>query len=421
MIAAKDAGFSVENSGRIPSPALAYYGLTLDIPTVMVTGSHIPDDRNGIKYTSPAGEISKEDEQGIREQEVALPAGLFDAGGMLRGGADEPAVSDAAAEAYVSRYSSAFPADLLRGRTLALYEHSAVGRDLLARIHAGAGAEVVRLGRSDRFVPVDTEAVREEDVELARRWAAEGEYMAVLSSDGDSDRPLLSDERGRWVRGDILGILCAEFLRADAVVAPVSCNSALEQCGLFKRVYRTRIGSPYVIAGMDAAAADGFTRVVGYEANGGFLHRGVLDVPGGTLRPLPTRDAALVHLAVLSLALARGCTVSELCAQLPARYTASDRLKGFPTERSAAVVAELAQDAAAAERAFGALCGGLIGANSLDGLRMTFSQGDVIHLRASGNAPEFRCYTESSSQARAEELLQAALVKMEGWRKDAPA
>jgi phosphomannomutase len=47
----------------------------------MVTGSHIPDDRNGIKFNLPTGEILKRDEEGIRAQPLQVPDTLFDQAG----------------------------------------------------------------------------------------------------------------------------------------------------------------------------------------------------------------------------------------------------------------------------------------------------------------------------------------------------
>ncbi len=47
--------------------------------------------------------------------------------------------------------------------------------------------------------------------------------------------------------------------------------------------------------------------------------------------------------------------------------------------------------------------------DSTDGLRVTLESGDIVHLRPSGNAPEFRCYVEADTQARADQLLADAL------------
>jgi len=192
---------------------------------------------------------------------------------------------------------------------------------------AGLGARVTRLARSEVFIPVDTEAIREEDVRLGRQWAGEHKFDAIVSTDGDADRPLIADERGQWLRGDIVGVLCAHYLGIDCVVTPVSSNTAVEASGWFDRVYRTRIGSPYVIEQMNQALVRGGS-VAGYEANGGFLLATDIHRDEYSLTALPTRDAVLPILAVLVGAREQGVSLSALIDALPARYTASDRLKG---------------------------------------------------------------------------------------------
>ncbi|MET0503320.1 MAG: hypothetical protein ABW172_17510, partial [Candidatus Binatia bacterium] len=60
-----DAGFGVENAGKIPTPALISHGISTGRAGVMVSGSHIPFDRNGIKLNKSVGEVLKQDEAGI--------------------------------------------------------------------------------------------------------------------------------------------------------------------------------------------------------------------------------------------------------------------------------------------------------------------------------------------------------------------
>ncbi|HEX7652052.1 MAG TPA: phosphomannomutase [Verrucomicrobiae bacterium] len=415
--AVADLGYQPVNCGKVPSPAVALYGLVRGVPAIMVTGSHIPDDRNGIKFNKATGEVLKEDEMGMSSQVVELAEELFGPEGNFLSPHPLPAFSPEAGEDYVMRYLNFLPHDALKGVRVGVYQHSAVGRDVLVKILSHLGAEVTALGRSDKFIPVDTEAIRPEDVILARDWAAGGAFDALVSADGDSDRPLISDERGQWLRGDVAGILCAKYLAAESVSTPVSCNTAVDKCGWFSEIRRTRIGSPYVVVSMLAASAAGRQVVVGYEANGGFLLNSDIERAGRKLRALPTRDAVIVILSVLLLAKAQRQTVSELLATLPARYTASDRLKNFPTEKSLALLARFnsgqsAQDHAAIESLFGPLCGRVAGLDRTDGLRITFANQEVIHLRPSGNAPEFRCYAEAASEARATEITAAVLARI---------
>jgi phosphomannomutase len=403
--------------GALPTPALAHHAIERRLPAIMVTGSHIPFDRNGIKFYTSAGEILKHDEAAIAEALVELDEALFE-GGMLRRPPPLPAVDPAARELYRARYLRFFRPEVLRGKRVGVYEHSSVARDLCAALLRELGADVVSLGRTDTFVPVDTEAVNEADERQARAWTSEHGLDALVSTDGDADRPLVGDERGALFRGDAVGMLCARFLSARTVVTPVSSNTAVERWGVFERVIRTRIGSPYVIAAMVEAARGGAAPVVGYEANGGFLLgsdvRRTDDGGARSLAALPTRDAMLPILSLLAWAAERGVPLSRLAADLPARHTASDRLQAFATERSRRLLDHLAASPAALA-AFFAELGKVAGVNDVDGLRVTLAGGEIVHLRPSGNAPELRCYAEADTPARAIELsrwgLRAAEAK----------
>jgi phosphomannomutase len=323
-----------------------------------------------------------------------------------------PEISPEALEAYQRRYLDFFPAQCLAGMRVGFYEHSSAARDVLTQLLTALGAQVTSLGRTDQFVPIDTEAVAAEDVERARAWAAEQPLDALLSTDGDADRPLLGDEHGNWLRGDVVGILCARILGIEGVVTPVSSNTALEKCGAFARVLRTRIGSPYVIEGMETLRAEGCPRVAGFEANGGFLLDSRIENQGRSLEALPTRDAVLPMLALMVQARTQGIPLSHLARELPARYTASDRLKDFPTAQSARLLQTLTQDAAARTALTGDLCGPSEALDCTDGLRIHHANGEIVHLRPSGNAPELRCYAEADSEARAEWLTRECLRRL---------
>lgn len=407
--AVRDCGGEVVHCGRTATPALAYYAMGQGMPSIMVTGSHIPADRNGIKFYRPHGEVLKSDEVGIVSQKIVTDPTRFGNDGSLLSPMTPPEVVDLEAS-YLERYVSHFGNDAFSGLKVGVYQHSAVGRDLLVRLVEALGGTALPFGRSDTFVPVDTEAIRQEDIELAAQWASANHVDAIISTDGDSDRPLVADAAGTWLRGDIVGLLCAKAVEADVAVTPVSSNTVLELSGAVPKVVRTRIGSPYVIAAMmDAAKADPAARVCGYEANGGFL----LGSDVGELTALPTRDAVLPIIAVVSAA--RHQPIAEVLAGLPPRFTYSDRVADFPQANSAALIALLSEgeeDAQLARiaRLFGEIAGFPRSIDTTDGYRMTFADGAIVHFRPSGNAPELRCYTEAETEAHARELNQAALT-----------
>jgi phosphomannomutase len=274
------------------------------------------------------------------------------------------------------------------------------------------GAEVIPLGRTDAFVPIDTEAISEEERLLAANWVKELKLDALLSTDGDGDRPLIADNDGTWLRGDIVGLLCARYLKANIVVTPISSNTAIELTEAFGSVLRTRIGSPYVIEGINQFMQDKHQGVIGFEANGGVLIGDDIQVNGHQLTQLPTRDALLPILSLLAATAEEKVSLSELVTKLPQRFTFSDRLKDFSKERSSKIIKNIEGNPAILANWVGESYNNPIDINKVDGLRLTFKNGDILHLRPSGNAPELRCYAESNSKVIVEALVFNVLSKI---------
>lgn len=386
--------------GVIPTPALAYVAMQDQMPAIMVTGSHIPFDRNGLKFYRPDGEITKQDEVAILNSSATFSSldSLF-----------ELEVNSLAGERYLNRYLRLFKSTLLSGRKIGVYEHSSAGRDLYSTMFERLGAEVVALERSDHFVPIDTEAVSESDTQKAINWSRQYGFDAIFSTDGDGDRPLVADENGQWLRGDILGLLCAEAMNIEALAIPVSCNSVVESSGKFKHVSKTKIGSPYVIAEFEQLA-DKYSSIAGFEANGGFLLGSNVMINGQVIEALPTRDAVLPVLMILLAA--KDNKISHLVDELPNRFTHSDRLQNFQTDKSLNLINIGIQNPSGLLELLGLQGFEVVSIDTTDGLRLYFSNQIIVHLRPSGNAPELRCYVESDSSEQAKSFVEKVLSKI---------
>ncbi|MGC2398359.1 MAG: hypothetical protein WA510_01185, partial [Acidobacteriaceae bacterium] len=445
VAAIRDAGMQPVNLGPLPTPALASFALARNKGSMMVTGSHIPFDRNGYKTNSTRGELLKQQEAPINEQvrqvrkrlyEQPWDQSLFDQRGMLKAGHQElPPELDDARAAYFTRFVNFFAGSSLHGKRILVYEHSAVGRDLLAKILERLGAQVIKGGRSDTFVPIDTENIDAAQLALIQALADEagaeaGPLHAVVSIDGDSDRPLIlgvhpQTGQVQFFGGDLVGMVVAEYLQADAVVVPISCNDAIDRGKLAPAVQaKTRIGSPYVIAGMEAALAQGKKRVCGWEANGGFLTGSPITRNGATLPPLPTRDAGLPILSVLFAAEEIGLPLIDLFARLPRRFSRAALLKQFPRATALKIVSRfspptLKQDASeeTSQKTSNKIREDLAQffppsqgfdrithVDYTDGVRILFANGDVAHVRPSGNADELRIYAVADTQSRADAI-----------------
>jgi phosphomannomutase len=160
---------------------------------------------------------------------------------------------------------------------------------------------------------------------------------------------------------------------------------------------------------MEIMLASNLESVVGFEANGGFLLGSAIEKAGRTLSPLMTRDAVLPILALLVMAKEKGCKLSQLLNDLPARFTGSDRLQSFPVEVSHRILETLSASIEAISTLLATVGSRPTHINQIDGLRIYLDNSEIIHFRPSGNAPELRCYAEAASQDRANWLASECL------------
>jgi phosphomannomutase len=432
-----DAGMKPVNLGCLPTPALTYYALRKGKGSIMVTGSHIPFDRNGYKLNTSAGELLKEHEAPVvassareRERLYAQPyeSSPFDERGFFKTKPQLSPVANDASQVYLNRYTDFFAGSTLSGMRLLVYQHSAVGRDLLVDLLRYFGAEVIPAGRSKDFVPIDTENIDAAQLQAIQKLVDEyGAADAVVSIDGDSDRPLLLGIESGHVQffgGDLIGMIVAEYLRADAVVVPISCNDAIDRGPLGIMLHpKTRIGSPFVIRGMEQAKLAGKRAVCGWEANGGFLLGSDIERDGRVLAALPTRDAFLPLLCTLFSAHQQGVSLPALFRSVATRFSRAGLLKDFPRSISVRIVErfsprlgapeELARICQELQTFFTAEQGfrAIVDLNYTDGVRIIFENGEIAHLRPSGNADELRVYAVADSQERAEQIVAFATTE----------
>ena len=287
----------------------------------------------------------------------------------------------------------------------------------------------------------------------------------MVSTDGDSDRPMIfgletpavaasQPPRVRFFPGDLVGMIVAEYLQADAVVVPITCNDAIDR-GPLKNILepKTRIGSPFVIAGLEAARGKGRKAVCGWEPNGGFLTGSDIRRDGKSLRALPTRDALLPILSVLFFATEQKLSLCELFDRLPKRFGRAGLLRNFSRQVGRRIVQQLSPfgsdiaevrfpaghvrflnaartETSAPESAMSAALrvredlarfftpalgfGQISKLDYTDGVRIGFENGDITHVRPSGNADELRIYAVADTPTRAEAIIQVGIAEPDG-------
>jgi len=130
-----------------------------------------------------------------------------------------------------------------------------------------------------------------------------------IALDGDADRLIVADEKGRVVHGDAVMAVCGlDLLRRKAlpkktVVATVMSNLGLDQCMAKAggRVVRTRVGDRYVVEEM---RKNGYS--FGGEQSGHLIF----------LEHATTGDGTVAALALLSVMVQSGKPISELARMM---------------------------------------------------------------------------------------------------------
>ncbi len=381
------AGWEILDQGVVPTPALTYF--VKNSPQVgggvMVTGSHIAEGLNGVKLFIDGEEVTKAHEAEIEDLFTATQLPLP---------ASSPIVQkeDKARDMYLAMLTQL--ADLPYPKLKIVVDtangtQSQIVRDLFASLQL----DVVCFGdcdiQSPYFVPRDTET-SSAFTELTRQVLLHQADLGI-GFDMDGDRVIFIDDTGRYLPGDYSCSLIARDSASDSLVTPISSSSVVDQ--LDKKVYRTKVGATYVIAKMKEVGA-----TFGFEANGGGISSEIFY----------GRDGASTAVKMLNLIKRRKQRLSALYDSLPKYYLFRDKL-ACPTEKYPHIYEAVARKYSGKD------------IDDLDGLKVHLTPDDWILFRASGNAPEFRVFTQSRDDKQAQKLGADGLDFVQSLLRPAPA
>src|ERR1017187_9330469 len=231
------AGATVESAGVITPPAVAFLARAHSFAAgIVISASHNPWQDNGIKLFGPDGyklpdstELAIEDEI-FRRLESSTNNGE-------RTTDVSPPINDADRAEYVLFLLAAVPGLSLDGRTIVIDcangAASAIAPELFDQLNGRGGGTVILTHSSPngRNINENCGALHPEVVaaEVLARHASMG-----ITFDGDADRALFADERGRVVNGDAVLLLAARdlagrgLLANSTVVATTMSNMGLE-------------------------------------------------------------------------------------------------------------------------------------------------------------------------------------------------
>ena len=294
-------GMDVVQVGPMPTPAVAMLTRSMRADLgVMISASHNPFLDNGIKLFGPDGyKLSDEDEMQI-EFLLTQEARLADPSHIGRA----KRIDDARGR-YIHAVKQSLPESVrLDGLKMVLDCANGAAYNSAPTVFWELGADVVAIGVEPNGTNINAQCGSTAPGLLQETVVASGADIGV-ALDGDADRLIIVDEKGRLVDGDqIMALIGASWarqgrLKGGGVVATVMSNLGLERFleGEGLRLERTKVGDRYVLERMKSG---GFN--VGGEQSG---HMILSD-------HATTGDGTLAALQVLAELVGAGKPASEL-------------------------------------------------------------------------------------------------------------
>ena len=266
---------------------------------IMITGSHIAPELNGVKFYAHDEEVSIEDQneieniyfsikENLKPDSVSVPVHI------------ESRAAELYSEMLFSLVSHPYPKWKV-GLDCANGAQSVVMPALLRR----AGLDVVEVNCDPQkdFIARDTDTDDKAQLEMLKSKVPVEKCDFGIAFDGDGDRVVFLNEQGNFVQGEYSCCLVARESPGEFLVTPISSSGVVETIG--KKVVRTKVGSPYVVGKMKEIGAS-----FGFEANGGAISSEIMY----------TRDGGSMTVKMLNLFSKFKGKFSDMVGQLPKFY-----------------------------------------------------------------------------------------------------
>jgi len=360
------AGSRCYDAGIIPTPTLAFAARQFDAGA-MITASHNPPEYNGIKLLKPNGAAF--DSHQRRQIEEALEGPLAAVSWEeMKNSITYPQAIDQ----HIERILQDFPNELkLR---VVVDCGCGAGSVITPYLLRKLGCEVIALNcYPSGFFPRNSEPT---EASLGNLIKATKELDANLgiAHDGDADRMMAVDDKGRFISGDKLLVLLVQELGAREVVTTVDASMNIDEMGL--KVTRAKVGDAYVSEELQKGGD------FGGEPSGSWIFPTISLCPDG------------IYAAARMAALASQHKLSQLTDSIP-RYPI---LRGSVSSQKIAL-SELEKRLLAMEP---------LSVSKVDGIKLNFEDGWLL-IRTSGTEPKIRVTAEAKSEAKAHQLYDSGI------------
>ena len=390
------SGCDVVDLGILPTPGVQYAVRKYYDGGVMITASHNPPKYNGLKLL---------DEYGIGipdEMDLAIEKLYFD-GEPIRAPFSEIGQiyhNDKVIDEYVDEAISKVDADAIRDAKLKVVVDCGSGAGCFTAPYLiqKLGCEVTTLNcQADGFFPGrDPEPIEENLQELIKVVKELGADIG-LAHDGDADRTICIDEKGNFVLGDKTFTLVEKQMLKEnnggIIVTTVATSQAIYDVAeeYNGEVIATAVGD--LLVARKLKDEDG---LFGGEENGGLIFP---DFVYG-------RDAVMTVAKILEILAKEGKPLSELVSELPVYYASKMKIE-CPDDEKEFVMSSIANEIKNTTD---------FELDLTDGVKILKEDGWVI-IRPSGTEPIFRCFAESDSQEKADEMTDWGISLIKKYKK----
>ena len=390
------SGCDVVDLGILPTPGVQYAVRKYYDGGVMITASHNPPQYNGLKFLDEFG-IGIPDEMDLAieklyfdEEPDRVP---FNEIGQLYH-------NDKIIDEYVDEAISKVDVEAIRKANLKVVVDcgSGAGCYTTPYLIRKLGCEVTTLNaQADGFFPGrDPEPIEENLQELISVVKELGADIG-LAHDGDADRTICIDEKGNFVLGDKTFTLVEKQMLKEnnggTIVTTVATSQAIYDIAdeYNGNVIATAVGD--LLVARKLKDEDG---LFGGEENGGLIFP---DFVYG-------RDAVMTVAKILETIAKEGKPLSELVGELPVYYASKMKIECPDDEKEFVMksIAEEIQNTTDFEL------------DLTDGVKILKEDGWVI-IRPSGTEPIFRCFAESDSQEKADEMTDWGIGLIKKYKK----
>jgi len=298
-------GMNVTLVGPIPTPGVAYLIRTLRLDAgIVISASHNPFEDNGIKFFSSEGyKLSDELERKIE--------GLVKEDGLLKNRPQGSEIGkayrlDDATGRYIEYIKSTIPRGVtFEGMKIVVDCANGAAYKTTPWLFRELGADVISVNDKPDGININAGSGTLH-MEVLQKAVKLHKADVGIAHDGDADRAIFCDEKGRIVDGDkIMGMWAVELkrermLKKNTVVATVMSNFGLEKFLAMNgiKLIRTKVGDRYVVEKMSHGGYN-----LGGEQSGHIIfldHNTTGDGPLTALQVLylmKKRDAALSKLS----------------------------------------------------------------------------------------------------------------------------